>query len=81
MDAVDTVRAIVGNVSKFDFRQVSDRLPQVDLPDLASFLETALTLNGRKISIDKDRISFLTPENWLNEIGISKRYENMTFEN
>ena len=33
-DVVETVRDLLGNVSKFDFQQVGKDLPKADLPDL-----------------------------------------------
>jgi hypothetical protein len=36
-DVVETVRELLGNVSKFDFQQVGRDLPKVDLPDLEEF--------------------------------------------
>ena len=36
-DVVDTVRELLGSVSRFDFQQVGRDLPQVDLPDLERF--------------------------------------------
>ena len=40
----------MGDVRKFDFQQVSPRLPRVDLPDLRTFFEASLSLNGRQVT-------------------------------
>ncbi|MCL5124316.1 MAG: hypothetical protein M1511_07445 [Deltaproteobacteria bacterium] len=80
-DALDAVRLLVGNVSKFDFRDFSKRLPKVELKDLAQFFETTLSLNGRKLISSESGISFKTPDNWgKGEPAIRSRYENMTFD-
>ncbi|MFC1805393.1 DEAD/DEAH box helicase [Planctomycetota bacterium] len=79
-DAVDTVRALVGNVSRFDFRQVSARIPKVDLPDLRHFLEGALVLNGRRVVSEGDRLSFKTPDGWRDDPAVRQRYSSMSFD-
>jgi ERCC4-related helicase len=79
-DVVEVVQALVGDVRKFDFKAVSDRLPQVDLPDLESFLEIALSLNGRKLSSDVEGLSFLTPTAWRTIPAIRGRYQGLTLK-
>lgn len=79
-DAVSTVRELVGSCEKFDFQQVSPLLPQVDLPDLQPFFETMLQLNKRRISRTDEGLSFITPELWLVDPAILKRYENLHFD-
>ncbi len=77
-DIISIVQELVGNASKFDFQQVSGQLPQVDLPALKPFLETALALNGRRFREDPDGFSFLTPDCWKVEPLIRNEYLNMT---
>lgn len=79
-DVIDTVQELVGNAAKFDFRDVSDRLPKVDLPDLRPFIEVALILNGRRAKDDDDGLSFLTPEAWRTEPGVYAEYRGMRFD-
>lgn len=80
-DALDTVRKIVGNVAKFDFSQVAERLPKVDLPDLAPFLRNSLAYNGRRLlGNSTDGYSFRTPEPWRQGVGIMPKYENMLLD-
>ncbi|MGO9736169.1 MAG: DEAD/DEAH box helicase [Desulfomonilaceae bacterium] len=80
-DVLEAVRLLVGNVSKFNFRDFSERLPKVELKDLAPFFETALTLNGRKSFTSESGLTFKTPEEWRkNEPAVRSRYEDMTFE-
>lgn len=79
-DAIETVRDLVGNSVTFDFQQVSSQLPRVDLPALRSFVVTMLTLNGRRSQDDSDGLSFITPEVWLDEPGIRRRYHRMVFD-
>jgi len=79
-DVIDTVKDIVGHCSKFDFDQVSPKIPKVDLPDLKSFLISMLTLNNRRVTEDDNGISFKTPESWLNQPGVRNTYEKMIFD-
>jgi hypothetical protein len=49
-DVVETVRELLGNVSKFDFQQVGKDLPKVDLPDLERFFTQTVTGMGAEFS-------------------------------
>ena len=80
MDVVQAVKDLVGSAKRFDFQQVSDQLPVVDLPDLKPFLETALILNGRKIREDEGGIGFLTPQEWGDDPGVRAEYRNLSFD-
>jgi hypothetical protein len=80
VDVVQTVRDLVGNARQFDFQQISDRLPLVDLPDLKPFLEVALTLNSRKMQEGDDGIGFLTPEPWMSDPAVRREYRNLSFD-
>ncbi|MCA6573318.1 MAG: DEAD/DEAH box helicase family protein [Pseudanabaena sp. M38BS1SP1A06MG] len=79
-DAIATVREMVGSCDKFDFQQASPLLPQVDLPDLRPFFINMLHINKRRITQAPEGLSFITPDDWLVEPAIQKRYENMHFE-
>ncbi|MCE5200785.1 MAG: DEAD/DEAH box helicase [Armatimonadota bacterium] len=63
-DVVRAVKEITGNVSKYDYQNVSPLLPRVDLPDLRPFLEMSLALNGRRLRDESGELSFLTPDEW-----------------
>jgi len=83
-DVIDTVKNLVGNSAKFDFQEVSSQIPRVDLEDLKPFVLSMLTLNGKRVSKEKDSnnetlISFKTPEGWRNEPGVRRVYEGMCF--
>ena len=56
-DAVDTVREMVGNAAKFDYQQVSDKIPKSDLPSLKPFLRLMLVLNARQVREDDSGLS------------------------
>ncbi len=77
---IDTVQELIGNAAKFDFGDISDRLPKVDLPDLRPFIEMALTLNGRRARDDDEGLSFLTPDAWKTEPGVYAEYRGMRFD-
>lgn len=79
-DVVDTVKKIVGNSARFDYKEVSDKIPHIDLPALQPFLESMLTMNGRRTVKDERGISFKTPEGWLADPGVRTAYEDMVFD-
>jgi len=74
-DAVASVRSLVGNVARFDFGEVSQDIPKVDLPDLLPFFKTALAVAGRRPQqADPSRLSFKTPQEWLDDFAIAEQY-------
>ena len=79
-DAIDTVRQMVGHCARFDFQQVSDDLPQVDLPALQPFFEAMLALNSRRPARTQNTLTFHTPEAWLGDPAIRHRYEDVGFD-
>ncbi|MCL4299572.1 MAG: DEAD/DEAH box helicase [Anaerolineae bacterium] len=81
-DAIETVRALVGHCTRFDFQQISSQIPQLDLPALRPFLISVLNLSGRKVQQEAEgAVSFITPEDWLKgEPGIRTRYTSMVFD-
>jgi hypothetical protein len=79
-EALETVRDLVGNSVRFDFDQVANQLPQVDLPALRPFIVGMLLLNNRRVQEDDEGLSFITPEQWLDEPGIRERYSRMIFD-
>lgn len=79
-DVVDTVQALVGNSAKFDYGEVSPRIPKLDLKDLKPFLLSMLALNRRRSTENENGISFKTPEEWLKEPGVRRTYEGMVFD-
>lgn len=77
--AVDTVKNLVGHASRFDLSSLAE-VPNVDLPDLRQFFENMLVLSRRRpVKIDKG-LSFKTPEEWLDEPGIRRKYDDMVFD-
>ena len=78
-DVLDTVRQLLGHSTRFDFQQVSGRLPRVDLPDLKPFFASMIAMNGRRIQEADDGFSFLTPELWLTTPRILREYRDVRF--
>lgn len=78
-DAVDMVKKIIGNSSRFDYKEVSDKIPHIDLPALQPFLEAMLSVNGKRIIKDEQGLSFKTPDGWLVDPGVKESYEKMVF--
>ena len=75
-DAVDTVRSLVGNVARFDFKEVANQIPKVDLPDLVPFFKAVFAvLGGRPTQVDDIRLSFKTPPSWMDDFTITDRYD------
>ena len=79
-DVLDTVRSLLGNSARFDFQQVSDKLPKVDLPDLKPFFASMVAMNGRRIQESDGGLSFLTPDGWVTSPRIMKEYRELRFE-
>jgi hypothetical protein len=75
-DAVDTVRSLVGNVARFDFNEVVNQIPKVDLPDLVPFFKAVSAVVGRRpAQADDIRLSFKTPSSWMDDFTIADRYD------
>lgn len=79
-DVIDTVRDLVGNCARFDFQEVSEKLPQVDLPDLEGFVTGMLVHNRRQPRLGPDGLSFKTPDEWLVDPAILPEYSGMLFD-
>ena len=75
-DAVNTVRDLFGHVARFDFGDVSSRIPQVDLPQLVPFMKSMLAVRGRRpVQADKLRLSLRTPVEWQDDFAVADQYE------
>jgi hypothetical protein len=70
------VRALFGNVARFDFGKIKGDLPRVDLPDLLPFVRALLVSCNRRPVQNDLRLSFRTPEAWVQaDFTIAERYE------
>lgn len=78
-DAVQAVRDLIGHSASFDYQQVSELIPRVDLPDLLPFFRGSLRFNHRRPEEHDDGVSFKTPEVWLNEAGVLRNYHGLNF--
>jgi hypothetical protein len=76
--AIDVVKELVGNAAKFDYQGLGD-IPKADLPAVRTFFENALRRNGRKPIWKGEALSFVTPEAWLVDRGIRRKYESLAF--
>src|SRR5262249_39698356 len=79
-DVLDTFQHLLGNSARFDFQQGSDKLPRVDLPDLKAFSASMVAMNGRRVQVTSDGLSFLTPDAWLTSPRIMREYRDVRFE-
>ena len=79
-DALATVRALVGNAARFDFREVSAQIPRLDLPDLKPFFKLMLQLNRRRVADDAGGLEFQTPEGWRGAVGVRPAYSGVGFD-
>lgn len=75
-DAVETVRSLVGNAARFDFGEVAGQIPRVDLPDLVPFFKAIFAVLGKRpTQVDGVRLSFKTPQSWMDDFTITDRYD------
>jgi superfamily II DNA or RNA helicase len=79
-DAVRVVQDLLGHAQHFDFAQVSDLVPKLDLPDLAPFFRLALRYNRRQLTETAGLLAFKTPESWQQTAGVRPRYDDVHFE-
>jgi ERCC4-related helicase len=79
-DVLDTVRDLIGHSARFDFQQISSKLPMVDLPALKPFFTSALTLHGKAVSDDSDGLRFNTPKAWQDDFRVLPNYDRISFE-
>ncbi len=79
-DVIETVKEIMGSISRFDYHETSKILPQVDLPDLKRFFQNILEFNEHKRLMSKDGVyRFNTPEKWLDDYRVEDSYNNFVF--
>lgn len=78
-DAVRVVQDLLGHAQHFDFAQVSEKVPKLDLPDLAPFFRLALRYNRRQVTEAEGMLAFKTPESWQRTPGIKPRYDDAHF--
>lgn len=79
-DAVETVRAMMGNVARFDFGTVGGSLPRLDLPALDPFFRNAMALLERRVTRGPDGLSVATPEAWKRSPDLKPRYDGLVFD-
>ena len=77
-DVVKTVQQVFGSAARFDYHQVSQTLPRVDLQDLIPFWKNLLAVKERRLYADGDLLTFNTPDDWKG-FGILRKYEAMQF--
>ncbi len=80
-DVVETVRELLGNVSRFDFQQVGKDLPKVDLPDLEKFFTQTVSRHGRRIFRREEGLEIKTPDEWkARSYALRDKYEGLVFD-
>jgi hypothetical protein len=79
-DVIKTVQDLVGNSARFDFQEISDQLPKIDLPTLRPFFLSMLKINHRRAEEKEGGLAFRTPECWQTEPGIYPAYQGMVFQ-
>jgi hypothetical protein len=79
-DAVEAVRALVGNVARYDFQSAGMEIPKLDLPALGHFFRHAMQLNNRRVIRSDDGLSVVTPERWRESPDLRDRYDGLVFE-
>ena len=78
-DVLDTVRDLVGHSARFDFQEISSKLPMVDLPALRPFFASSLTLHGKNVSDEADGLRFNTPKSWQEDFRLLPNYDRVVF--
>ncbi|RWA68021.1 DEAD/DEAH box helicase [Mesorhizobium sp.] len=80
-DVVETVRELLGGVSRFDFQQVGKDLPKVDLPDLEKFFTLAVSRHGRRVFRRDDGLEVKAPDEWrARSYAVREKYEGLVFD-
>jgi ERCC4-related helicase len=80
-DVIETVRELLGNISRFDFQQVGKDLPKVDLPDLEKFFTQTVSRHGRRIFRRDDGLEIRTPDSWkARSYALRDKYEGLVFD-
>ena len=80
-DVVETVRELLGSVSRFDFQQVGKDLPKVDLPDLEKFFTQIVGRHGRRIFRRDEGLEIKTPDEWkARSYVLRDKYEGLVFD-
>lgn len=79
-DAVETVRAMLGNVARYDFQSAGAEIPKLDLPALEPVFRNAMALAGRRVTKSDEGLSVATPEAWRGSIELRDRYDALTFD-
>jgi hypothetical protein len=78
--AIDTVKSLVGNATKFDLRGLKG-IPDADLPMLQPFFLNMLSLQHRRVKKeDNGGLTFKTPDVWQKEIGVQTSYKGLVFD-
>jgi superfamily II DNA or RNA helicase len=78
-DMLDAVRDLVGHCARFDFQEMSERIPKVDLPALRPFFLSMLSLNNRRAQESESGLTFKTPDQWLSLPAARNNYADMVF--
>ncbi|MET3304413.1 DEAD/DEAH box helicase [Bradyrhizobium diazoefficiens] len=80
-DIVETVRELLGNVSRFDFQKVGKDLPKVDLPDLEKFFTQTVGRYGRRIFRRDEGLEIKTPDEWkAHSYALRDKYDGLVFD-
>jgi superfamily II DNA or RNA helicase len=79
-DILQTVQDLIGNAARFDFQEISEQVPKLDLPDLRPFFIAQLSQNRRRASVESGRLSFKTPDAWLSDPGVRTYYDQLVFD-
>ena len=63
-------------MARFDFNEVANQIPKVDLPDLVPFFKAVFGVLGKRpTQADDIRLSFKTPPSWMEDFTITDRYD------
>ena len=77
--AIEMVKNLVGHANRFDLSSLHE-VPNVDLPHLEQFFESMLIMHRRRPVRSPRGLSFKTPDEWLDEPGMRRKYEGVVFD-
>ena len=77
--AVKVVRDLIGHADKFEYQNLEE-IPKLDLGNMYNFFESMLKLNGHRLEVNNDLMSFKTPKAWGKQYGIRRRYDSLSFD-
>jgi len=80
-ELIETVKAIIGNVNKFDFGKSGKNIPRLDLEDLVAYCKNVHIANKKRLDHNEEckTVTIRTPESWIGT-EVSESYSNVSYD-